>query len=58
MALIKHRWTSLDIAGGNRGLTPLASKLFIMRCLHKFDKSELITSPPTSGHVRLYPRGL
>jgi hypothetical protein len=26
MALIKHPWTSMDIAAGNRGSTPLASK--------------------------------
>jgi hypothetical protein len=27
MALIKHPWTLLDIAAGNRGSTPLASSL-------------------------------
>jgi hypothetical protein len=36
MALIKNPWTLLDIAAGNRGSTPLASKSFIIRYLHKF----------------------
>jgi hypothetical protein len=38
MALIKHPRTLLDIAAGNRGSTPLASKYFIMRYLHKLDR--------------------
>ena len=38
MALVKHPWTLLDIAAGNRGSTPLASKWFIMSHLHKFDR--------------------
>ena len=38
MALIKHPWTLPDIAGGNRGSTPLAYKWFILRNLHKFDR--------------------
>jgi hypothetical protein len=38
MALKKHPWTLLDIAAGNRGSTPLASKLLIIKYLHKFDR--------------------
>jgi hypothetical protein len=38
MALIKHPWTLLDMQAGNRGSTPLASKSFIIRYLHKFDR--------------------
>ena len=34
----KHPWTLLDIAAGNRGSTPLAYKLFLMRYLHKSDR--------------------
>jgi hypothetical protein len=41
MALIKHPWTLLDIAAGNRGSTPLASKLFSIRNLPRLSTADL-----------------
>src|SRR5580693_4972663 len=57
MALIKHPWTLLDIAAGNRGSTPLASSL------RPADPGATAGTPaqkPTSSRTafRLFGRGL
>ena len=49
MAPIKHPWTLLDIAAGNRGSTPLASKWFIIRYLHKMCRPGLKRIPRYPG---------
>jgi len=38
MALVKHPCTLLDIVGRKGDSTPLASKVFIIRYLHKLDR--------------------